>query len=45
MRQSQIAAAEIDYTRRIQGLDIAMERADITAEPVSYGVIQIDGDM
>jgi len=45
MRQSQIAAAEIDYARRIQDLDIAMKRADITTEPVSYGVIQIDGDI
>lgn len=44
MRQSQIAAAEADYARRIQGLDIAMERADITAEPVAYGVIQVEGD-
>jgi len=44
MRQSQIAAAEADYVRRIQKLDIAMERADITADPVAYGVIKIDGD-
>lgn len=45
MRQSQIAAAEADYARRIQDLDIAMERADVTAHPVAYGVIHIDGDM
>lgn len=44
MRQSQIATAEADYAKRIQDLDIAMERADITAEPVAYGVIQIVGD-
>jgi hypothetical protein len=44
MRQSQISAAEADYARRIQDLDIAMERAEITAEPVAYGVIQIVGD-
>lgn len=44
MRQSQIAAAEADYVRRIQDLDIAMERADITAEPVAYGVIHVEGD-
>ena len=31
MRQSQIATAEADYARRIQDLDIAMERADVTA--------------
>ena len=44
MRQSQIAAAEADYARRIQALDIAMERADVTAEPVGYGVVQVFGD-
>lgn len=45
MRQSQIAAAEADYIRRIQDLDIAMERADVTAGLVAYGVIQVVGDM
>jgi superfamily II DNA or RNA helicase len=44
MRQAQIAAAEADYARRIQDLDIAMERADVTAEPVAYGVILVEGD-
>jgi len=43
MRQAQISAAEADYARRIQDLDIALERADIIAEPVAYGVIQIVG--
>lgn len=41
MRQSQIAAAEADYARRIQELDIALERADIVAGPVAYGVIHV----
>jgi hypothetical protein len=45
MRQSQITAAEADYARHIQDLDIAMERADVTAEPVAYGVIQIEKEM
>jgi len=45
MRQSQIDSAEADYARRIQELDIAIERADITAQPVAYGVIQVDGGM
>jgi len=45
MRQSQIAEAEIDYARRVQELEIALERADIIASPVSCGVIHIcDGD-
>ncbi len=42
MRQSQIDSAEADYARRIQELDIATERADITAQPVAYGVINIE---
>ncbi|MBA4418469.1 MAG: helicase [Syntrophus sp. (in: bacteria)] len=42
MRQSQIATAETDYARRIQDLDIAMERADVIAEPVAYGVLSIE---
>jgi len=42
MRQSQIAAAEADYARRIQDLDIAMERADVTAGPVAYGVLRVE---
>ncbi|MBU1488109.1 DEAD/DEAH box helicase [bacterium] len=41
MRQSQIAAAEADYARRIQDLDIAMERAEVTAGPVAYGIIEL----
>ncbi|MFH1975012.1 MAG: helicase-related protein [Pseudomonadota bacterium] len=42
MRQSQIATAEADYARRIQDLDIAMERADVTAGPVAYGVLIVE---
>ena len=41
MRQAQMASAEADYARRTQELDIAAERADIIAEPVAYGVLQI----
>jgi hypothetical protein len=44
MRRSQIAAAEADYARRIQEMDIAVERADIVAGPVAYGVIQVLGE-
>lgn len=42
MRQAQISAAEADYGRRIQDLDIAMERADVIAEPVAYGILHIE---
>jgi hypothetical protein len=45
MRQAQIKAAEEDYARRVQELDIAAERADITAKPVAYGVISIYGGL
>ncbi len=41
MRRSQIAAAEADYARRTQELEIAEERADIVASSVAYGVIHI----
>lgn len=44
MRQSQINSAEADYARRIQDLDIATERAEITTELVAYGTIYIVGD-
>ncbi len=43
MRRSQITSAEADYERRTQELNRAMERADITAEPVAYGTIKIEG--
>lgn len=43
MRQSQIAVAEADYDRRIQELDIALEKVDILTNPVAYGVIHVSG--
>ena len=44
MRESQIITAEADYSRRLQDLDIAMERSDVTARPVAYGAIHISGE-
>ena len=41
MRGYQIANAEADYKRRIQELDAAMEKADITTEPVAYGILEV----
>lgn len=41
MRQSQIDSAEADYARRIQELDMAIEKADLTSEVVAYGVLQV----
>ena len=39
MRQSQLESAEADYKRRVQELDDVRQKADITAEPVAYGVL------
>ena len=41
MRQSQIETAKADYERRIQELDEAVERTDIIADPVAYGVLTV----
>ena len=43
MRQSQLESAEADYARRVQELDEAGQKADITAEPVAYGVLNVGG--
>ena len=43
MRHSEKNAAESDYARRIQELDIAAERAEIVADPVAYGIIHVFG--
>ena len=41
MRQSQISSAEADYNRHIRELDDAMQRMDVIAEPVAYGILTI----
>ena len=42
MRQSELVKAEADYRRRTQEFDEAMAKADITAEPVAYGVLEVE---
>ena len=42
MRRSQIGRAEADYNRRIGELDKAEENVDIVAEPVAYGILNIE---
>ena len=42
MRQSQIDSANADHDRRMQELDVAMDRADIVAEPVVYGFLDVE---
>ena len=44
MRRSELANAEADYRRRIQEFDEALAKADITAEPVAYGVLEVSTD-
>ena len=41
MRQSQIATAQADYKRRLDDLDTAMSAADIIAETVAYGQLDV----
>ncbi len=43
MRQSQIVNAEVDFNRRIDELNKATQRADISAQPVAFGVIMVKG--
>ena len=40
MRHSELANADTDYRRRIQEFNKALAKADITAEPVAYGVLE-----
>lgn len=42
MRESEIANAEADYNRRIQELNDAMTTAEITAEAVAYGILEVE---
>ena len=44
MRRSQIGRAEADYNRRVEELDRAEENVDIVAEPVAYGIIELEGE-
>ena len=44
MRGYQIANAEADYNPRNRELDDAMTRADITAEPVAFGILEVEGN-
>src|SRR6266700_3815612 len=43
MRVAQIARAEADFYRRMNELDSAAQRADISAQPVAFGVIVVKG--
>ncbi len=42
MRHSELDNAKADYQRRIQTFDEALAKADITAEPVAYGVLEVE---
>jgi ATP-dependent helicase HepA len=43
MRQAQIVNAEADFKRRMDELDNSTYRADISAQPVAFGVIVVKG--
>ena len=43
MKQYQIANAQADYNRRVRELDDAIAKADLTAEPVAYGILEVEG--
>ncbi len=43
MRFAQIDRAEADFNRRMNELDRAAQRADISAQPVAFGVIVVKG--
>ena len=42
MRRQQIVNAEADYNRRIQELEEGTKKADITAELVAYGILEVE---
>lgn len=44
MRLSQIASAEADYSRHVQELDMAVEKVDVAAQAVAFGIICINGE-
>ena len=44
MRDSQIANAEAGYERRAKELNETIEKADIKAEPVAYGILEVFSD-
>jgi hypothetical protein len=41
MRQGEIAKASSDYSRHMQDLELAENKADIEFEPVAYGVLSV----
>ena len=44
MRQGQINNAEADYNNRLSELEAAVQRADLNAEPVAYGVVVVTNE-
>ncbi|MYB96874.1 helicase [Candidatus Poribacteria bacterium] len=42
MRRSQLDNAKVDYQRRIEEFNTAIAQADITSEPVAYGVLEVE---
>ena len=44
MRRSQLASAHADYERRIEEIQEAIDRADITSRPVAFGILELGGE-
>jgi superfamily II DNA or RNA helicase len=43
MKQSQLASAEADFARRMQEIEIAIEKTDILTQKIAAGIIQVRG--
>ena len=41
MRHSELNNADAEYRRRIRTFDEALAKADVTAEPVAYGILEV----
>ena len=44
MRQAQINSAKLDYEKRLRKLELDMQKADIEASPIAYGIIRVEED-
>ena len=42
MRHSELNNADAEYRRRIRTFDEALAKADVTAEPVAYGILEVE---
>ncbi len=43
MRRAQIDNADAEYKRKMQELEDALQKADVLAQPIAYGVLEVQG--